>query len=142
LVPAAGFAFFILASQNLLNLAGLLRPQTLDLYAYAFDGSLGFQPSFLLGQIFKNYASVNQLGHLTYYALPIAMALVYAGHLRRKKNGYLQYLVFPAAGPAYVAGPSFPAAPLSFSTLHQLSLRPVPLPWQIPRNAMPSLHFA
>jgi hypothetical protein len=157
LIPAAGFAFFILASQNSLNLAGLLFPKTLDLYAYAFDGSLGFQPSFLLGQAFRRFALIDAVGHFTYYALPVAMALVYAAHLRRKAvsplsilgvyfatglAGYFLYLAFPAAGPAYVAGPSFPNSPLSLIALRQLTLRPVPLPWQIPRNAMPSLHIA
>ena len=157
LMPAAGFTFFILGSQNSLNIAGLLFPQTLDLYAYTFDGSLGFQPSFLLGQVFKSSALVNALGHFTYYGLPIAMALVYAAHLRRKESdplsilrvyiatglvGYFLYLLFPATGPVYAAGPAFPNSPLSLASLHQLSLRPMSISWLVPRNAMPSLHIA
>jgi len=157
LFPAAGFAFFILGSQNSLNLAGLLFPQTLDLYAYTFDGSLGFQPSFLLGQVLKGSAWVDALGHFTYYGLPLAMALVYAGHLRRKTTdslsllrvyfaaglvGYVLFLFFPATGPAYAAGPAFPNSPLSMSALHQLSLRPMAVSVSWPRNAMPSLHMA
>jgi hypothetical protein len=156
LVPAAALTFFILGSQKLLNLSGLLFPKTLDLYAYAFDGSLGFQPSFLLGRLFRDFPVVSLIGHFTYFALPIAMALVYAGHLRRKNTpplfileilmaagllGYFLYLAFPVAGPAYVAGPSFPGSPLTLSALHQLNLQPIPLNWKISRNAMPSLHM-
>jgi hypothetical protein len=156
LIPAAAFAFFILASQSSLNLAGLLFPRTMDMYAYAFDGSLGFQPSFLLGQLFQASPAIDALGHLTYYGLPIAMALVYAGHLKRQVSaplfiievfmaaglfGYFLYLAFPAAGPAYLVGLSFPGSPLPLSTLRQLRLQTIPLPWQISRNAMPSLHM-
>lgn len=156
LIPAAAFAFFILASQSSLNLAGLLFPRTMDMYAYAFDGSLGFQPSFMLGQIFKASPTISAVGHITYYGLPIAMALVYAAHLKRQASaplfiievfmaagliGYFLYLAFPAAGPAYLVGPSFPDSPLPLATLRQLRLQTIPLPWQISRNAMPSLHM-
>jgi PAP2 superfamily len=156
LVPAAALTFFVFGSQSLLNLAGLLFPKTTDLYAYAFDGSLGFQPSFLVGRLFRDSAFIGAIGRFTYYSLPLAMAVVYAAHLRRKKTpplfiievfmaagllGYGLYLLFPAAGPRYVAGPEFPGAPLSLADLHQLVLRTVPLSWIIPRNAMPSLHM-
>lgn len=156
LIPAAALAFFVLGSQQLLNLAGLLFPNTTDLYAYAFDGSLGFQPSFVIGRLFRDYPLVGMVGRFTYYSLPLAMALVYAAHLRRKKTaplfilelfmaagllGYVLYLVFPATGPAYVAGPEFPGSPLSLSDLQGLALHAVPIIWTIPRNAMPSLHL-
>jgi hypothetical protein len=156
LMPAAALTFFILGSQKLLNVAGLLFTNTLDLYAYAFDGSLGFQPSFLLGRLFRDYPVVDLVGHFTYYFLPIPMVLLYAAHLRRRHSaplfilevfmaagllGYFLYLVFPAAGPVYVAGPEFPGSPLTLAALRGLHLRPVPINWQIPRNAMPSLHM-
>jgi PAP2 superfamily protein len=156
LIPAAALTFFILGSQQLLNLGGLIFTNTLDLYAYAFDGSLGFQPSFLLGRLFRDYQAVNLAGHFTYYLLPVPMVLVYAAHLRRRDAaplfilelfmaagllGYFLYLAFPAAGPLYVAGPEFPGSPLTLSALHALQLRPVPINWTIPRNAMPSLHM-
>jgi hypothetical protein len=156
LIPAAALTFFILGSQQLLNLGGLIFTHTLDLYAYAFDGSLGLQPSFLLGRLFRDYEAVNLVGHFTYYVLPVPMVLVYAAHLRRRDAaplfilelfmaagllGYFLYLAFPAAGPLYVAGPEFPGSPLTLSALHELQLRPVPINWTIPRNAMPSLHM-
>ncbi|MBV9179851.1 MAG: phosphatase PAP2 family protein, partial [Acidobacteria bacterium] len=156
LVPAAAFTFFSLGSAKLLNLGGLLYPRTLDLYAYAFDGSLGFQPSFVIGRLFRNHAYVGLIGSFTYFSLPLAMALLYAGHLRRRKGtplfvlelfmlsgllGYFLYLAFPATGPLYLAGPAFPRITLPLAVLRKLVLRPVALDWGIPRNAMPSLHM-
>jgi hypothetical protein len=155
LVPAAALTFFVFGSQHLLNLGGLLFPKTMDLYAYAFDGSLGFQPSFVMGRIFRDHPWVGAIGRFTYFSLPLAMAMVYAAHLRRKKDsllfileifmaagilGYLLYLTFPATGPGYVAGPEFPYFPLSLSDVRGLVLHPVAMNWMIPRNAMPSLH--
>jgi PAP2 superfamily len=157
LIPAAAFTFFVYASQGMLNLGGLLLLHTADLYAYVFDGSLGFQPSFFIGRLFHDYSFLGTLGQFTYYFLPVPMALVYAGHLRRKDSsplfiaelfmaagflGYLLYLVFPAAGPRYIAGPKFPASPLSLSELHALIPHSVPVDRMFPRNAMPSLHMA
>jgi len=141
----------------LLNLGGLLLLNTADLYAYVFDGSLGFQPSFFIGRLFQDHSLLGMLGQFTYFFLPVPMALVYAGHLRRKDRsplfiaelfmaagllGYLLYLVFPAAGPRYIAGPKFPASPLSLSELHALVPHSVPVDRMFPRNAMPSLHMA
>ena len=157
LLPAAALAFFTLGSQRLLAIAGLLFSDTLDLYAYAFDGSLGFQPSFLIGRMFRHFALVRAIGQFTYFALPIPMSLVYAGHLRRRNTprlfmleifmaagllGYFLYPAFPATGPAYVAGPSFPGSALSLSALQHLPVRPIPIDPIFPRNAMPSLHMA
>ena len=156
LIPAAALTFFIFGSQRLLNLGGLLFPNTSDLYAYAFDGSLGFQPSFVMGRLFRDYPGVGTVGRFTYYSLPLAMAMVYAAHLRRKKTaplfilelfmaagvlGYFLYLLFPATGPIYISA-GFPWSSLSFSQLHSLALRTMPVNLTIPRNAMPSLHMA
>ena len=156
LIPAAALTFFVIGSQRLLNLPGLLFPNTLDLYAYSFDGSLGFQPSFVVGRWFRDYPVVQAVGHFTYYSLPLAMALVYAAHLRLRKTaplfifeifmaagllGYFLYLTFPAAGPVYLVGSAFPGFPLSLSDLRALPLRTIPISVAIPRNAMPSLHL-
>jgi PAP2 superfamily len=128
----------------------------LDLYAYSFDGSLGFQPSFVVGRWFQDYPVVQAVGRFTYYSLPLAMALVYAAHLRLRKTaplfifeifmaagllGYFLYLTFPAAGPVYLVGSAFPGFPLSLSDLRALPLRTIPISVAIPRNAMPSLHL-
>ena len=50
LAPAAAMVFFVLSAQHVLGLANVLYPRTLDLYLYLFDGSFGFQPSFLMGR--------------------------------------------------------------------------------------------
>lgn len=155
LLPAAGFTVFIMGSQQLLNLAGLLFPKTADLYAYAFDGSLGFQPSFVIGSVFQSHHWISILGHFTYLLLPVPMAMVCAAHLRQKISaplymvevflcagllGYLLYLTFPAAGPVYVAGPEYPGSPLPLSVLRHWPIQMVPLSWRMARNCMPSLH--
>jgi hypothetical protein len=154
LIPAAALTFFTLASQRLLNLGAILSPNTLDLYTYVFDGSLGFQPSFLVGTLFQRVQIVREIGNFTYFALPLGIALVYGGHLKRNRSspwfvlelfmsagllGYFLYLLFPATGPIYVASHSFPNSPVPFS---QISLRAIPVNLQIVRNAMPSLHMA
>ncbi len=110
LIPAAGFTFFILATSKFLDLASLLFPKTMDIYAYSFDGSLGLQPAFMVGRLFMNYAVVGKICSDLYVALPLALALVYAAHLRLTKTtplllleifmsagllGYLLYLYFP-----------------------------------------------
>jgi hypothetical protein len=162
LLPAAGFFFFVYWTQHLLNLSAVLFPKTLDVFAYCFDASLGFQPSFMVGRWFRDYAVVDMLGHGFYYGLPIAMALVYGAHLRVKKTtplfllevlmaagmlGYFLYLAFPAAGPVYLVGPQFPGHPIPFSDLRNLVLRGLE-PRRVLmgpatcRNAMPSLHMA
>ncbi len=155
LIPAAALTFFVFASQRLLNIAGLLFPNTRDLYAYVFDGSLGFQPSFVVGRLFRHFPAVETIGRFTYFSIPLQMALVYAAHVRRKHTpplfvfelfmasgilGYFLYLMFPATGPAYLACTDFPNFPLFYSALHGLVLRTVPIGLMIPRNAMPSLH--
>lgn len=155
LIPAAALTFFVLGSQRLLNLGGLLFPNTTDLYAYAFDGSLGFQPSFAIGRLFRDHPLLGAVGRFTYYSLPLAMAVVYAAHLRRRKTaplfilelfmaagliGYFLYLMFPATGPVYISA-GFPGSSLSLSQLQSLVLRTIPVNLTIPRNAMPSLHM-
>ena len=99
---------------------------------------------------------VQAVGRFTYYSLPLAMALVYAAHLRLRKTaplfifeifmaagllGYFLYLMFPAAGPVYLVGSAFPGFPLSLSDLRALPLHTIPISVAIPRNAMPSLHL-
>jgi hypothetical protein len=161
LIPAGGFTVFILGTSKFLGLSSLLFPKTMDVYAYCFDGSLGFQPAFVVGRWFRDYAVVGTIGRDLYVALPLVMALVYAAHLRQNKTtplmlleifmsaglfGYFLYLIFPAAGPLYLTGPRFPGSPIPFSDLRTLVLggydpRKFYLPEEFCRNAMPSLHM-
>ena len=154
-VVAAAIVAFVLASLVALNLTVSGRSRVLDSYLYVFDGSLGFQPSFVLGQLFARYRPLAAVARGSYFALPLVIALASAGYLRSGSPwrplailtsagvlGYLLYWVFPATGPLYVAGATFPNLPHSFATLGQMHPHPITLPIPAPRNAMPSLHMA
>jgi hypothetical protein len=133
----------------------MARSRVLDSYLYVFDGSLGFQPSFMLGQIFFRYHLAAEIASATYFALPLVIASACAGYLKYGSPwrplgilasagvlGYLLYFVFPATGPIYVEGASFPGSPHSFASLAEMNPHPIALPIPAPRNAMPSLHMA
>lgn len=139
-----GIVLFVVASLLALNLTVPTGSRVLDSYLYVFDGSLGFQPSFLVGQLFSRYKPVADLARASYFGLPVVIALACAGYLKSGSPwrplgilasagvlGYLLYWVFPATGPLYVAGASFPGSP-----------HPIALPTLVPCNAMPSLHMA
>jgi hypothetical protein len=152
---AAGIVAFVLASLVALNLTVSGRARVLDSYLYVFDGSLGFQPSFVLGQLFARYRPLAAVARGSYFALPLVIAMASAGYLRSGSPwrplailtsagvlGYLLYWAFPATGPLYVNGANFPNSPHSFAALGQIEPHPITLPIPAPRNAMPSLHMA
>jgi len=155
---AAALPLFVILSAVTLPLTAEFHPRTYDLTLYAFDGALGFQPSFLVGQLFARFAWLRGVSHTFYAALPVAVAILYATlrdspQDRGRPNilfifgaagvaGYLLYHFVPAAGPIYLFSAEFPFSPPSVS---RLSVGPVLLNatcarW--PRNAMPSLHLA
>ena len=150
-----GILIFVFVSQIALNLTLLERSRVLDFYLYVFDGSLGFQPSFLAGQVFLRHRAIGEFARGSYVGLPVMIAMVCAGHLKHGSPwrplgilasagvlGYLLYFVFPATGPIYVLGASFPGSPHPFATLGQMRPHSIDLPVLAPRNAMPSLHMA
>jgi len=127
-------------------------PRTFDRSLCAFDGSLGFQPSFLLGRLIARHPFVTRLTLLQYQALMLAFAFVLARQRSRAPanmvrvlavfatmmvSGYLLYHLLPAAGPAYAFQPLFP---YTIPDSLQLALGPLVLP-EAARNAMPSLHM-
>jgi hypothetical protein len=156
LVPALVLVLFIFASGNVLRLSGSLNPQTDDAWLYAFDGSLGFQPSFFVGTIMFNSIILTRSALLTYLSLPFAMAIVCAWKipvaakriswhmltvlLLTGAAGWILYNVVPGTGPLYAFGRDFPWHPLPYKDLLGFSLRKMSIPLDIPRNAMPSLH--
>jgi len=156
LLPGAALTFMILAAMYSLNMASLLHAKTLDLYAYAFDGCLGFQPSFELGRIMYARPWVFTLVKMTYEGIVIAMAAVYAGYMPRRTKpiweliemlfapaivGYLFFSVFPVCGPRYAFSSYFPQSYLPSSALPRLILERIPVPIMFPRNGVPSLHL-
>jgi len=158
LAPAASLVFFVLFAQRALNLANLLYPKTFDLSLYVFDGSFGFQPSFLMGRAMATSALLRIPALLAYTSLPFIMALVYALRIPKGAEkptwdivtlfmlagigGWALYNLLPASGPAYVFGPNFPGNSLPYSMLRRLALDRIPIPADVPRNAIPSLHMA
>ena len=153
---ACVFPVLTLLAGDALRFIAWIDPNTLDAFLLKFDGSLGFQPSFLLGKMLASVPKLWGSTTIVYYALPLGVSILYASHIRRARDGeplrvsvlglFLSliavgtcaYALFPATGPAH-----------SYSTLY---------PWHSPsltriviepifggnalRNCMPSLHFA
>jgi hypothetical protein len=158
LAAAASPSLFFLAAQRALNLGSLLYPKTFDLYLYVVDGSLGFQPSFLMGRAIAESALLKIPAALAYVSLPFVMALIYALRLPKDTErpswdiitlfalagigGWVLYNLVPATGPGYVFGTDFPWRSLPYATLPKLALDRIPVAVEISRNAMPSLHIA
>jgi hypothetical protein len=158
LAPAASIVFFVLSAQRALNLANLLYPNTFDVHLYVFDGSFGFQPSFLMGRAMAASTALRIAALLTYTSLPFVMALIYA--LRLPKGieqpswdvitlfllaglgGWALYNLVPATGPGYVFRADFPWHSLPYPMLRRLALDRMPVAADVPRNAIPSLHMA
>jgi hypothetical protein len=156
LFPASVLTFLVLASVYSLNMASYLHAKTFDLYTFAFDGSLGFQPSFTCGRILAANAWLFPLVKLTYEAIVLAMAVFYVAFMARREKpmweliellfaaamvGYLFFSVFPVCGPRYGFPASFPWGQTPYSDLAGLKLERIPINWLIPRNGVPSLHF-
>jgi len=157
LLPGVVLTFLILAAVHSLNMASLLHAKTFDLYAYAFDGSLGFQPSFLLGSVLSKNPWLFPAVKVTYEGIVLAMAATYAAFMTRQEKpvwevieflfapamiGYLFFSVFPVCGPHYAFAQDFPHTCLPYTTLHHLLLEGVPVSRAFPRNGVPSLHLA
>jgi hypothetical protein len=130
-----------------------LRPETYDALAYAADGSLGVQLSFLLGQIFAAVPALAAVSLLVYCTLPLAFMVILVMHLRGDGppvldimptflcvavSGFLMYLLFPLTGPLFAFADFFPHAPPPAAAV----LAAPPLVPEVPRNCMPSLHTA
>jgi hypothetical protein len=156
LLPGAALTFLTLGAQYSLNMASLLHAKTLDLYVYAFDGTFGFQPSFVLGRFLNTNPWLFPAVKVSYEGIVLAMAALYAGFMARRENplweliellfapamvGYLFFSVFPVCGPHYAFAVDFPNAYLPYGMLHRLALESIPVLPAFPRNAVPSLHL-
>jgi len=153
-LPAVLFVGSEYMATTLLEMTEKLHPKTFDLFLVSFDSSLRVQFSFLMGQVFWTWPWVRFACLVIYIALPLPLALVYAAHLRGKKEdafsvmlaflvtgplGVICYNMVPAIGPAHLFGPAFPFHPLS--VVEAMRINVVPILTKGPRNAMPSLHM-
>jgi hypothetical protein len=153
-LPSVLFVGSEFMATNLLDITERLHPKTFDLFLYSFDSSLHVQFSFLMGQLFWTWLWVRFACLVIYIALPLPLALVYAAHLRGKREnalavmlaflvtgpiGVMFYNMLPACGPAHVFGAAFPWHPLSTADAMRMNVVPVLLKGA--RNAIPSLHM-
>ncbi|MGA2072996.1 MAG: phosphatase PAP2 family protein [Terriglobia bacterium] len=144
---------FVLVATAALSGTGHVHPMTLDRVLYAFDGSLGFQLSFVLGRLFGRLPWLGVPAGLAYEQVPVAALILYTAATgrgdRRRPDlllalgagsllGYLLYSLVPAAGPIDLFPSCFPN---SAPPLAGLAVVPASIPTGIPRNAMPSLHM-
>ncbi len=156
LLPSVVLAFLVLGAQYSLNMASLLHQKTLDAYAFAFDGSLGLEPSFILGRFLNSKAWLFPLVKVSYEGILLAMAALYAGFMRRREKpiwelievlfasamvGYAFFSIFPVCGPRYAFGQDFPKVIVPYAAFHQFALAWVSVPPVFPRNGVPSLHM-
>ena len=150
-----GIVEFVLLVLFLLNVTGRFQPHLYDLYLYVFDGSLGFEPSFVLARWLRGIPFLRDFVQFNYLNLPLVIGMVSAGHLRRGSPlrvlstlgmagivGYVCYFIFPAIGPIYALSNRYPDMPHTLAQLASLPLRPLNVALPVPCNAMPSLHFA
>jgi hypothetical protein len=156
LVPSLVLLVFIFVCARVLRLTSGMNPQTDDAWLYAFDGSLGLQPSFWVGRIMYDSLVLTRSALLTYLSLPFAMAAVCAWQIpiaaRRTSwhvltvlllagvGGWFLYNVVPGTGPIYAFGKDFPWNSVPYKDLSAFALEKMSIPTEIPRNAMPSLH--
>jgi len=128
-----------------------LRPKTWDSFLLAFDGALGFQPSFPLGRLVLQDHRAWDWTTVIYYVLPFSGAMLYGAHRVRSRRpvailglllsfviiGFAQYGVYPAVGPAHAFRAFYPwrSPALREIALQSMAIGPDP------RNCMPSLHF-
>lgn len=153
LFTAAAFPYFSFILAFCLNLTTALQPRVYDLYLYAFDDALQFKPSLLIGSLMANSSALTIAGVFAYQSMPLAICFLVA--VDRESPGRSQarilplfvavgiagvflYNLFPAMGPIYAFGKSFPG---SLPAVSSLVIQPL-LHETAPRNAMPSVHFA
>jgi len=154
IVPPLLLVLLGYSSSTLLEITDKLHPQTYDLFLFFFDGSLGVQPSFKVGQFVLRSRWLTDVALLFYYGLPIPGILVYAKQLVRQRNyavtvflgllvagpvGVLFYNLLPACGPIYLVGADFPFHSPASQQFTAMVLQPVAI-FGI-RNAFPSLHM-
>ncbi|HYL85034.1 MAG TPA: phosphatase PAP2 family protein [Candidatus Angelobacter sp.] len=152
--PSFVFAAFMVFAGSVLDQTQIWHPKVLDLYLFSFDSSLHVQIAFLLGQAFAMWPVFQALGFAVYVALPVTIAMVYAGQLMRDREkaqpaviaflvtgpiGLLFYNLFPALGPVHLFLDRFPWHPLTTQQAARMLCEPLEIKGV--QNAIPSLHL-
>src|SRR5258708_19646094 len=113
LLPPLLFVLLGYWGSVLLEITGRLHPKTYDAFLYDFDLSLGPPLSFMVGHVLLASSWLTRLAVAIYYALPLALMLVYANLFLRDKNtplpAFLPFLI--AALSAVVFSNVFPSLP-------------------------------
>jgi hypothetical protein len=130
-----------------------LHPTTCDALAYAADGTLGTQVTFVLGRFFTAVPALAMLSGTVYVTLPVAFMGLVVLHLRAGRApvegmlpaflfvavaGFALYNLFPLVGPLYAFEGLYPHTMPAADAV----LAGPPVPSDAPRNCMPSLHTA
>jgi hypothetical protein len=152
LAMGAMFPLFLFFTGIGLAMVGELNPKTYDHFLYVFDQSLGFVPSFAVGQLLANMAPLRYASYYAYEFLPLAMSLAFVLDRNNASRyaprllsvfvtvglwGYLAYHLYPAVGPIHVWPEQFPWHPMPPGTVTLEKSLVLPAS----RNAMPSLHL-
>jgi hypothetical protein len=122
-LKASIFPLFLIVAGFSLAITSIVHPKTYDLFLYAFDAELGWQPSFVAGRLFGRFGALRQVCYFGYESLPLAMAIAFALERSRPRRqssgimlaftvaaagGFLLYNLYPAVGPIHVFGAQFP----------------------------------
>lgn len=153
--PSFLFAAFMVFAGMVLERTQLWHPKVLDLYLFSFDASLHVQLAFVVGQAFGIWPGFRAVAVALYIALPIPLAMVYAGQLMRDRKkaypamaaflvtgpvGILFYNLFPALGPVHIFMQDFPWHPMATAQASHLFREAIAVKGV--QNAIPSLHMA
>jgi hypothetical protein len=146
------FPLFLFCTGIALAVLGQMTSKTYDHFLYVFDASLGFSPSFAVGQLLAANGPLKVVCYYAYEFLPLAMSIAFLLDRNRSSSrplnlltlfittgvsGYLIYHVYPAVGPIYVWPDQFPSHPIQAASV---TLEKCFVP-DASRNAMPSLHL-
>jgi hypothetical protein len=152
LAAGAIFPLFLFLMGFGLAIVDSLNPKTFDHALYVFDRSLGFAPSFAVGQLLATVAWLRYACYYAYEFHPLAMSLAFVLEKNRLQRwspnllsvfvtaglwGYLVYHLYPATGPIHVWPELFPWHPPQTGAVPLGKFLVTPSS----RNAMPSLHF-
>jgi spermidine synthase len=152
LFASAGLLLLVFTPIPFLDISTSLHPLTYDALVYHFESTLGFQPSAALARWLIPIPWVEDVLLASYNVLPLGFAVVIGAQIARPGRpavnllaglivsmaiGVIGYHFLPVAGPRYLNN----GFPLALPRADLIPLEATLLP-PVPRNGMPSMHFA